>query len=168
MPILDDEQFEQYLKEFRPVAPESLQIEKQPSRARRPFAYLAWAAACAASVLLVFLLWNRLKPPQPSVTPQLVRSQPLTIGRANALLAHAPSLKEAFDDLSFQSQPASQPSPPGYSRQRHSDSFPRNAPNTAHVHHYDSLDTALNDCHFYCVSRGSHGSALEKPPEEPP
>ena len=112
MPILDDEQFEQYLKEFRPLAAESLQIEKQPSRARRRFAYLAWAAACAASVLLVFLLWHRpkpLQPLQPPNTPQVASSQSLTIGRANALLARAPSLKELFDEPSFQPQPASQP-----------------------------------------------------------
>ncbi len=91
MPILDDEQFERYLKEFRPVAPESLQIQEQPSPARPHFAYLAWAAACVA-LLLVFVLWHRL-----------------TIGRANALLVHAPSLREAFNELSFQPQPASQP-----------------------------------------------------------
>ena len=109
MPILDDEQFERYLKEFRPVAPESLQIQKQPSRVRPRFAYLAWAAACAASLLLAFLLWHRPKPLQPAIAPQLAGSPSLTIGRANALLVHAPSLKEAFDDLSFQPQPASQP-----------------------------------------------------------
>ena len=48
MPILDDEQFEQYLKEFHPVAPESLEIEKHSGRARRPFVIMGWAAACAA------------------------------------------------------------------------------------------------------------------------
>lgn len=110
MPILDNEQFEQYLKEFRPLVPETLQIEKQLSRARRrSFAYLAWAAACAAIMLLVFLVWNRPKPTPTASVPQLAGSQPLTIGRANALLARAPSLKEAFDEPSFQPQPASQP-----------------------------------------------------------
>ena len=110
MPILDDEQFEQYLKEFRPLAPESLQVEKQPSRARpRRFAYLAGAAACAATILLVFLAWNRLNPAPPAVIPQLAGSQPLTIGRANALLADAPSVKQAFDEPEFQPQPVSQP-----------------------------------------------------------
>ena len=109
MPILDDEQFERYLKEFRPLAPESLQIQKRPSRARRPFVVTMWASACAASVLLAFLLWHRPKPPQPASAPQLAGSPSLTIGRANALLVHAPSLKEAFDDLSFQPQPVSQP-----------------------------------------------------------
>ena len=109
MPTLDDELFERYLKEFRPLAPESLRIEKRPTRARRPFVAMAWAAACAASLLLAFLLWHRPKPAQPAKVPQLARSQSLTIGRANALLDHAPSLKEAFDELSFQPRPASQP-----------------------------------------------------------
>lgn len=109
MPILDDEQFESYLKEFRPLAPESLQIEKQPSPARHPFVLMTWAAACAAALLLAFLLWHRPKPAQPQSAQQVAASQSLTIGRANALLAHAPSLKQAFDDLSFQPKPASQP-----------------------------------------------------------
>lgn len=105
MPILDDEQFERYLKEFRPLVPDSLRIEKQPSRARRPFVVMAWAA----SLLLVFLWWHLRSPAQPGTVPQVVASQPLTIGRANSLLVHAPSLKQAFDELSFRPQPASQP-----------------------------------------------------------
>ncbi|HKW63295.1 MAG TPA: hypothetical protein VJN89_12170 [Candidatus Acidoferrum sp.] len=109
MPILDDEQFENYLKAFQPLAPEPLQMEKQPGRARRPFLLVGWAAACAASVLLAFLLWHRSKPVQPANAVQLARSQSLTIGRANALLVQAPSLKEAFDELSFQPKPASHP-----------------------------------------------------------
>lgn len=109
MPILDDEQFERYLRGFRPVTPESLQIQKQPSPARPRFAYLAWAAACVASLLLVFVLWHRLRPAQPPSAPQLAGSPALTIGLANALLARAPSLREAFNELSFQPQPASQP-----------------------------------------------------------
>ena len=109
MPILDEKQFERYLKEFRPLAPESLQVEKQRSRWRRPFIVMASAAACAVSLLLAFLLWHRPRPAQPPSGPQLASSQALTIGRANALLIHAPSLKEAFDELSFQPQPAAQP-----------------------------------------------------------
>lgn len=109
MPILDDEQFERYLKEFRPLDPESLRFEKRPSRTRRPFAWTVWAAACAASLLLAFLLWHRAKPAQPPSAPQLAGSQSLTIGRANGLLVRAPSLKEAFNQLSFQQHPAAQP-----------------------------------------------------------
>lgn len=109
MVILDDEQFERYLREFRPLAPESLQVEKQKSKLRRPFVVMTWAVACAASLILAFVLWHRPRPAQPANIPQLAGSQSLTIGRANALLVHAPSLKEVFDGLSFQPQPASQP-----------------------------------------------------------
>lgn len=109
MPILDDEQFEQYLKEFHPVAPESLEIKKHSGRARRPFAIMAWAAACAGALVLALLLWHRPKPTRPESASQVAASPSLTIGSANALLVHAPSLKEAFDKLSFQPQPASQP-----------------------------------------------------------
>ena len=109
MPILDDEQFERYLREFRPLAPESLQIEKRPGRARRPFVLMTWAAACAAFLILAFVLWRRPKPAPPQTAPQVADSQSLTIGRANTMLVHARSLKQAFDDLSFQPQPASRP-----------------------------------------------------------
>lgn len=109
MPILDDEQFELYLKEFRPLAPESLQVEGQSVRARRPFVTMAWAAACAASLLLVFLFWHHPKVPRPTNASQLAGSQSLTLARANALLLRTPSLKEACDQLSFQPKPASQP-----------------------------------------------------------
>jgi hypothetical protein len=62
-------------------------------------------------LLLVFVLWHRPRPAQPPSALQLAgsQSQSLTIGRANALLVHAPSLREAFNELSFQPQPASQP-----------------------------------------------------------
>lgn len=109
MPIHDEEQFESYLKEFRPFAPESLHVEKQVVRARRPFVVAAWATACAASLLLAFLWWHRPKPAQLESASQAVASQSLTLGRANALLVHTPSLKEACDELSFQPQPASRP-----------------------------------------------------------
>jgi len=108
MPFLDDAQFERYLKGFRPLAPESPELEKRPSRARRPFVWMAWAAASAASLVLAFLFMHRNKPATPLNAPRLADSQSLTIGRANALLAHAPSVKEAFDEPSFQPHPASQ------------------------------------------------------------
>ena len=105
---LDEEQFERYLKEFRPVPAESLQVERRPSTARRPFRLMAWAATCAASIVLVFLLWSHGPGPnQPgasgglAVAPQPPNTRSLTIGSANALLSHAPSFKEAVDQLSF-------------------------------------------------------------------
>lgn len=110
MPILNEEQFERYLKEFRPVPLESLQVERRPSTARRPFALMAWAAACAASFVLAFLLLSHRTKPNPPSNPSsgltVSNTQSLTIGRANALLSHAPSFKEAVEQLSFRPQAA--------------------------------------------------------------
>lgn len=110
MPILDDEQFESYLKEFRPLPAGSLQLETKPLVRRRSLTWMAWAAACAAVLVLAFLLPLHFKPASPinsttglPVGPQ-PNSQTLTIGRANALLSHSPSFKEAVDQLSFQHQ----------------------------------------------------------------
>ena len=114
MPILDEQQFESYLKGFRPIAPESLQVEFHPRARRRRFAWTAWATACAACLVLAVLLFpHRGNPTRPSpgngnlssVSPY-ASSRPLTLGRANALLAEVPSFKEAVDQLSFQPQPS--------------------------------------------------------------
>ena len=40
---------------------------------------------------------------------QLTNAQPLTVGRANTLLVHAPSFKAAVDLVAFQSQAAQLP-----------------------------------------------------------
>ena len=116
MPVPDnDEQFEHYLKEFRPLAVlETLALENKPEKGRRRLVWGAWAAACAACLVSAFLLLShRANPTQPTGgsgslqgRSQRAGSQVLTIGRANALLADAPSLKEAVDQLSFQPQPA--------------------------------------------------------------
>ncbi len=112
MPIPDnDEQFERYLKQFRPLIPESLPSEKHGGATRGPFAFAAWAAT--AAVLLT--AWLTMRPrPKPTPLPyetaslaaveQLTNPQPLTIGSANALLARAASFKAAFDQLAFQPQ----------------------------------------------------------------
>lgn len=111
MPILDDEKFERYLRESRPLPAEPLQLERNALARRHSWTWMAWAAACAAVLVLAFLLPQHFKPAQPTngssglaVSSQPANSQTLTIGRANALLSHAPSLKEAVDQLSFQHQ----------------------------------------------------------------
>jgi hypothetical protein len=114
VPILDDERFKSYLKEFRPLAPEQLRLERSASPVRRPFVLTAWAGACVAVLLVTFLVSQRFKPGQPAdgnsglaVGPNGM-TQTLTIGRANALLSHSPSFKEAVDELSFQPHAAPQ------------------------------------------------------------
>jgi hypothetical protein len=111
VPIRDDEQFEKYLKQFRPVAPDVLQVKKQV-RARRPLLFAAWAAVVAAilvaAMVSLFLHWPPHRPGEvinsrPGVE-ELNDPQPLTIAKANALLAEAPSFKAAVDNMAFQSE----------------------------------------------------------------
>ena len=91
------------------LAPETLQIEKHERAPRRPFVFVKWTAV-AAAVLIAAVLTNqsRLKPthsPSGTGSPATVeRLTSLTIGSANALLARAPSLKAAVDQVAFQSE----------------------------------------------------------------
>ena len=112
MPTPEDERFERYLKQFRPLAPETLQIEKHERATRLPFVFAKWTTV-AAAMLIAAVLTNqsRLKPTHspsgtgsPATVELLTSSQPLTIGSANRLLARAPSVKAAVDQVAFQSQ----------------------------------------------------------------
>lgn len=109
MPIRDDEQFENYLKQFHPVAPEALPMKEQV-RVRRPLSFTAWAAVAAvllAVMVSVFLHWpphqRVVRTSRPGVE-ELNNPQPLTIAKANALLGEAPSFKAAVDHMAFQSE----------------------------------------------------------------
>ena len=116
MLIPDDEQFERYLKQFQPVVPEPLMIKAQV-KARRPLVVAAWAAVAAIlPALIVSVLLHRPAQPPGSTgeastkrpgMEEFSNPQPLTIARANALLAKAPSFNAAVDDLAF--QPESKP-----------------------------------------------------------
>ena len=114
MLIPEDEKFEEYLRKFKPLAPAPLPvIEKWPQTHRGPVLG-AWVVAAVTIVLAaVVMLHSRpgtdgtsgaksamldAHPPKP---------RPLTIGTANASLAHAPSAKAAINELAaqvFQSQ----------------------------------------------------------------
>ena len=109
MPIRDDEQFEKYLKQFHPVAPEALPVKEQV-RVRRPLSFAAWAAVAVVLLVMVsvFLHWPPHRPGEvrtsrPGVE-ELNNPQPLTIAKANALLGAAPSFKAAVDNMAFQSE----------------------------------------------------------------
>lgn len=111
MPIHDnDEQFERYLKQFRPLAPEPLSTEKHVGRTRGALICAAWAAFAAA---VLFAAWLTVLPrfkqvPSPdnaarlTGVEQLTSPQPLTVGSTSALLARAPSFKTAVDQVAFQ------------------------------------------------------------------
>jgi hypothetical protein len=107
-----DARFEAYLKQFRPLAPAPLPLERPGRASRRSFA-LAASAAAAAAILVAALIVFHSHAGGPQVTPlteslagteQLVDTPPLTIRSANALLATAPSFKAAVDEMAFSSK----------------------------------------------------------------
>ena len=119
MPIPDDERFERYLRQFRPLAADPLPVERRNAATLRFWVYALSAAAVLG--LLFALLFTMHARRWPSVSPQvrspatsagmeqLANSQPLTLERANDLLAHSPSYKAALDNVAFQRQRAKLP-----------------------------------------------------------
>jgi hypothetical protein len=114
----DDDKFESFLREFRPRRPRPLTIDGlEPGRSRR-FVLRAWAGAAAAIVVAAILLFiakhGQKQPGTPdtarnSAPVELTSPEPLTIASANALLAQAPSVKAAVDQMAFSPQSAQVP-----------------------------------------------------------
>ncbi len=109
MPNSDDEQFETYLKRFRPVAPELKTTAKARHRSLHAFTPVAWIAASAAILIVGIIVVLHTRTPRfanhrigdvVSVErrPPL---EPLTIRTANSWLATAPSFDVALDALTF-------------------------------------------------------------------
>lgn len=104
----EEDRFETYLKEFRPLPPARLPFDAAKSPRRYPAA-MAWALSAAAVVLIgVLLLW--LSPGRPGIAkPKLpqaaadVREEPLTLGAANQLLVNSTSFAAAFESLDSES-----------------------------------------------------------------
>jgi hypothetical protein len=112
VPTLDDERFEAYLKQFRPLVPEPLPAVEPSLRARRAVALGAWAAAAVAILVLgaltLHIRTNRARIAETAESvgnpERLQDSQPLTMQSANALMAKAPSFKAMVDGMWFRSQ----------------------------------------------------------------
>ncbi|SPE45249.1 hypothetical protein SBA7_710038 [Candidatus Sulfotelmatobacter sp. SbA7] len=109
MPILDDGQFEKLLKQFQPVAPEPLCTEKPQRISRHPLVFISWSGAAAAVVMVMAVVMQlRHKPPTPDATRTTLASnrpvQTLTVGSVSILFAQAPSLRDALNNMAFQSQ----------------------------------------------------------------
>lgn len=113
MPIPDDEKLEKYLRRFKPLAADPLPAGRQ----QRLWRFWPYAVPVAVAIALLIVVFFRLRGPSKSATvPQarnpapsaggseLATSQPLTLQRANDLLAHAPSFTEALDNIAFQRQ----------------------------------------------------------------
>ena len=105
----DDDSFETYLKQFRPRAPEALPTTKRVRTTRRSLALGAWAAAILLIIGLLSANWTSKLSRSSTNTvnrsaPETIGLHPLTIRTANELLARAPSLKAAMNDLVLASE----------------------------------------------------------------
>lgn len=112
MSIRKDEQFEQYLKQFRPLEAEPMRI-KNARHTQHRFVTAAWAMAIAA-VLAVAVLAIHTGPEHVrsahhvealSDVERPANPEPLTVHSTNAFLARAPSLDEVVGQVIVQSQP---------------------------------------------------------------
>ena len=103
MPILDDDhRFEAELRRFTPreVAP----LHPPRSARFRWRGYIAVAAAVLAAIGI--LLWNEHRTPASyAVLHSDVKACGLTLGRAEATLASAPSFEDAIDGLERDARP---------------------------------------------------------------
>jgi hypothetical protein len=112
-----NDRFEAYLKQFRPLAVEPLQMEKPGRATRRRFVLAAWAVAVAVIFIAVALAFHARADRSQAAqvvsvavrTERIVNTEPLTIRSANALLAAAPSFKAAVDGMAFRRQVAPLP-----------------------------------------------------------
>ena len=113
MPSPEEERFEMYLKQFRPIATPPLRLETSGGRMRHFFLIAAPAAAAVMIALAVTLhiplvqTTGVSKPRGAASTAGLENRGPLTLGSANALLATAPSFPAVLDDMWF--HPAATP-----------------------------------------------------------
>lgn len=107
MPTPEDERFETYLKQFRPLLPDALPTSAPRRSLRRGWVFGIWSVGVAAVVILGvigFRVIPRRVPglpgkPQPVSVNSPMR--PLTMRDANSLLARAPSYKSALDEMAF-------------------------------------------------------------------
>jgi hypothetical protein len=106
VPTPDEKEFEVYLKRFRPVAPEPLQIKTHSKVTRRSFASLAWFAAALVLVGAALTMHFRIGRTHPTQATEigvsaerLVSTQPLTVGAASALLSSSSSFKAVVDEM---------------------------------------------------------------------
>ena len=123
----DDKQFEARLKEFRPLPAEPLPVGRTIRARRRRFVLAVCGAGSVVIVLVAAVIARQRADQLPSIhhkpkvgdakvkVVDVVEVMPpasghrLTIRSANELLAHAPSVKAALDELAFQRSPVRLP-----------------------------------------------------------
>jgi len=105
VPNLDDERFENYLKQFRPLVPDGLPVEIRHAP-RRHLALAIWAVGATAVIIGVasLLMVNHRIAHQSNHSASVnlpTRTPSLTMREANDLLVKAPSYKVAMNELAF-------------------------------------------------------------------
>jgi len=115
VPTPDDERFENYLKQFRPLVPDALPTTTRECSWGRHWVFGIWSAG-AAAVIILGVIGFRVIPsrvPQRPGKPQPVSATsamgPLTMRNANSLLATAPSYKAVLDEMAFHPQHSTVP-----------------------------------------------------------
>jgi hypothetical protein len=111
----EDEQFETYLKQFRPLVPDLLPVNQTRLAPRRHFGLTIRAAGPVVAMAIVgtagLLILNHRRDEESyqATKVKLLASGPLTVRRADDLLASAPSYKALMSELTF--PPKSSPVP---------------------------------------------------------
>ncbi len=115
MPTPDDDRFETFLKQFRPLVPDALPINKRERAFPSHWALGMWSAGAAAVIILGMVSFRIVhsRGSERSLNSESVSvntpMQPLTMRDANALLATAPSYKAALDKMAFHRQRSTVP-----------------------------------------------------------
>ncbi len=115
MPTPDDEKFETYLKQFRPLLPDALPATTRQRTLPRHWVFAIWSAGAAAVIILGVISFRVIpsRVPQRPAKPQPVSVTsamgPLTMRNANSLLATAPSYKAVLDEMAFHPQHSTVP-----------------------------------------------------------
>ena len=107
MPDSDDERFETYLKQFRPLVPDALPAQGIRLDPRRHLVLTLCAVGSVMAMVILGVAALRVLnhrvtgESDQSATVKRVEQTPLTMRRANALLATAPSYKAVMNELAF-------------------------------------------------------------------
>ena len=115
MPSPDDEQFETYLKQFRPLLPDALPTATRERALPRHWVFAIWSGGAAAVIILGVISFRvipsrvAVRPGNPGPASVTAAIPPLTIRDANSLLAAAPSYKAVLDDMAFHPQASTVP-----------------------------------------------------------